>query len=338
MRSILTGFALLALLAVPVPIAAQHQHHGHHATTAQQKDVRLMVHQVASDAIQIRLGPFDLPAKTPHDAMPQAPDFFWDLPFDGWLLSYSPQLVDEEGNDLPAKLLHHVAYYNAGRSDFLCPSKEEHIFGAGGELNRWPPLPGFGYVVRRGDRIRISTMFHNPTEKAFPKAFLDVQISYVTAEAVNSGLPQPRSVYPVWFDVMQCGDSGYDLKAGDSVTTGTFTMQQSGLLLGLGGHLHDYGQNLMVADVTRKQEIARLKAELDAHGLIQSMPVVTFLTMGGYRLATGDKVEVSATYHNPTGHLLPDGAMGIAVGYFLPDDPEAMAAFRRPQKIGKSGK
>jgi len=325
-----TGLALL----LPGVAAAQHEHHHHEA--ALQPDVKLVTHQVASDAVEIRLGPYHLPAHTPHDAMPQAPEFFWDVPFDGWLVAYVPSLLDADGNDIGAKLLHHVAFYNTARSDFLCAEKEEHIFGAGGELNRWPPLPGFGYAVHRGDRIRISTMVHNPTDTPYPQAYLAVQINYVTAESIQPGVAQPRNVYPAWFDVMECGESGYDLKAGESVKTGQFQMQQSGLLLGLGGHLHDYGQSLTVTDSTRKQLIARLDAELDPKGAILSMPVDTFISRGGYRLAAGDKVQVSARYVNSSGKTLPAGAMGIAVGYFLPDDPAAMESFRHAPRARKA--
>jgi hypothetical protein len=322
---------IAAMLIYPAGAAAQHGHH-HHGGGALQKDVKMTVHQVAGDAIEIRLGPYDLPAHTSHDTMAQAPEFFWDVPFDGWLVSYAPNLIDAEGNDVPQKLLHHVAFYNTGRSDFLCPNKEEHIFGAGGEMNRWPPLPGFGYQVHRGDRVRINTMFHNPTGTSYPRAYLSVQVNFVTSDAVQAGIPALRGVFPVWFDVMQCAESAYDLKAGDSTKSGQFQMQQSGLLLGLGGHLHDYGHSLTVVDLTRKEQIAKLSADLDDKGSIQSMPIVTFLSAGGYRLSIGDKVQVSAEYVNVTGQTLADGAMGIAVGYFLPDDPEAMKAFQRASR------
>ena len=327
--------AAIALL-LPATAAAQHGHH--HASVAVQKDVKMTVHQVATDAIEIRLGPYELPAHTPHDAMPQAPDFFWDVPFDGWLVSYTPNLIDADGNDISQKLLHHVGFWNVGRSDFLCPNKEEHIFGAGGEMNRWPPIPGFGYPIHHGDRIRISSMFHNPSATSYPAAYLSVQVNYVSDEAVQSGIPRLRSVFPVWFDVMQCGESAYDLKSGDSVKTGQFQMQQAGLLIGLGGHLHDYGHSLTVLNTTRKEEIAKLSAELDDKGQIQSMPIVTFVSRGGYRLAVGDKVQVSAEYVNLTNHTLPDGAMGIAVGYFLPDDPAAMESFERASKEKKGSR
>ncbi len=34
---------------------------------------------------------------------------------------------------------------------------------------------------------------------------------------------------------------------------------------------------------------------------------------------------MTASYDNPTGQRLPHGAMGIVVGYFLPDDDARMA-------------
>jgi len=334
MRSTTGNWVFAAVLLCPAAAAAQHGHH--HSNIAAQKDVKMVVHQVATDAVEIRLGPYDLPAHMPHDVMPQAPDFFWDVPFDGWLVSYAPNLIDGDGNDISQKLLHHVAFWNTGRSDFLCPNKEEHIFGAGGEMTRWPPIPGFGYPVHHGDRIRISSMFHNPSGNSYPAAYLTVQVNYVSDDAVQSGIPRLRSVFPVWFDVMQCGESDYDLKAGDSVKSGQFQMQQAGLLIGLGGHLHDFGHLLTVTNTTRKEEIAKLAAEVDDKGQIQSIPIVTFVSRGGYRLAVGDKVQVSAEYVNLSSHTLPDGAMGIAVGYFLPDDPGAMESFERAPK-GKKG-
>jgi hypothetical protein len=50
------------------------------------------------------------------------------------------------------------------------------------------------------------------------------------------------------------------------------------------------------------------------------------------QLAAGDVLKTSATYDNPTGKVLRDGAMGIVVGYFVPDDDTRMASLRRKAK------
>jgi hypothetical protein len=104
------------------------------------------------------------------------------------------------------------------------------------------------------------------------------------------------------------------------------------LLLGIGGHLHDYGRSLTVINETRKEQIAKLTAEVDSKGMLDSVPVVTFLSRGGYHLAAGEKVRVAAEYMNFSGGSIPDGAMGIAVAYFLPDNAAAMDSLRRTPK------
>src|SRR5436190_15587595 len=77
--------------------------------------------------------------------MPQPPDLIWTVPLYGWLLAYHPKLVDAGGNSVPGAVLHHTAFWNENRSDFLCPNKEEHIFGAGSEMTDWAEVPGYGY-------------------------------------------------------------------------------------------------------------------------------------------------------------------------------------------------
>lgn len=299
------------------------------AQHAPRGDAELAVrNDTAAGVLTVRLGPLDLPAETHHGQVEQAPDRYLEIPVDGWLVAYHPRLTDAAGETIPGRLLHHVAFWNTERPDFLCPEKEEHIFGAGGEMNDWPALPGVGYRVFRGDSIRVSTMFHNPTARDYPETYLEVKVRYVREDRVQEPL---KNVYPVWFDVQECGPSGYDLAPGENVTRGEFSMPYSGRLLGVGGHLHDYARSLRLYDESDDREIARLEPELDEEGRIRSMPVVPFLARGGYRLEEGEKIRVTATYENPTGRRLPEGAMGIVVGYFLPDDSATLAGLRPDQ-------
>jgi hypothetical protein len=326
--------------------------------------------------ITLRIGPMNLPANTSHMKMPQPADLVWSIPLPGWLLAYHPKLVDAAGNSVPGTVLHHVAFWNENRSDFLCPNKEEHIFGAGGELTDWVPIPGFGYRVEKGDQIRIETMIHNPTPTAYDKAYLEVTIPYL-----DDASPAPvKNVYPTWIDVNTCANSSYDLPPGPSKKIASIPVQYSGILLGVGGHMHDYGQQLTLevssskdfslgkAQVEKaeiqttepsktavandgvpnveaaKHEVAKtegptatkpvavLPAKTDAQGHLLEIPVVTFFQTGGYPIAAGEKLTVTSAYNNPTGKLLRDGAMGIVVGYFVPQDPAALNSLRHSAK------
>ncbi len=282
----------------------------------------------AAHVVTLREGPMNLPANTSHTKAAQPPDVTWTIPFDGWLLGYAPKMMDAAGGAVPGKLLHHTAFWNVDRSDFLCRNKEEHIFGAGSEMNLWPAIPGYGYRVQKGDQIRIETMVYNPTGTDYPRVWLEVEIPYLPA----GGAARARSVYPAWIDVKECGNSGYDVPAGKSARTGTVTVPFTGALLGLGGHLHDYGRTLILTDPETKTQIAKLDAKVDEKGQLISMPIVTFYETGGYKLRRGARLQVAAAYDNPTGKVIPDGAMGIMVGYFVPDGEAGMAALRRMKK------
>ena len=265
--------------------------------------------------LTLRLGPLSLPGGAGMNVA-QAPDLHWTVPIDGWFTAYHPRLEDESANTLPGHLLHHVAVYDTDRSNFLCPSQPEHIFGAGGEMADWPAIPGLGYRVRQGDPILISTMFHNDDPASFPKVYLEIKIEY---QPLSAGGPKLLDVRPVWFDVKECGNSAYDLRPGPNVTSGEFTLEASGRLMGLGGHLHDYGEELILDDDTTHRQVADLKAKFDSKGRLISVPIVRFSEEHGLALAEGDVMKVTAVYDNRTGKELPDSAMGIMVGYFLPD-------------------
>jgi hypothetical protein len=311
----------------------QHEHGGfmqegmHHAVA---KGIKLEQQvDAATHTITLREGPLTLPANTSHMKMPQPLDVFWTIPLDAFLLAYTPRLVDDNGIAVPGIVLHHTAFWNTDRSDFLCPNKEEHIFGAGSELTNWTELPGYGYRVQKDDKIRIETMVHNPTGTSYEQVYLEVKIPYAPAADPTGST---KSVYPTWMDVQSCGNSGYDLKPGNNQNTGTVTVKYNGILLGVGGHMHDYAKQIVLEDATRKETVATLDAKLDEKGQLLSMPVVTFFDRGGYKLSAGDLLRITATYDNTTGKPLPSGAMGIVVGYFLPADDSAMSALRRKPK------
>ncbi len=317
---------LAALFLLSVFAFAQHDHM--HMTNSAALKVD---DDSAAHVLTVTLGPVNLPANTTHDRVAQPMPLLLEIPFDGWITAYHPSLVSADGKQVPGRLLHHVAFWNTNRADFLCPNKDEHIFGAGGEMNDWPTLPGFGYRVRKGDRIRITTMFHNPTSTPYPQTFLRVKMEYAPA---GSGL---KSVYPAWFDVKQCGDSDFPLNANGTVHTGTFTLKYPGRLLGVGGHMHDYGTQLMlsvlkpsVAPNQQPDVIASLVSKLDQEGHIVSIPIVTFYEGGGYPLVKGERLDVTGTYGKPR---VPNAdGMAIVVGYFLPDNDADMASLARANR------
>lgn len=312
-----------AILLFLLPVFAFAQHDMSQMPGMKMAAGRIEVtNDAASHTLTVRLGPWNLPAHTDHMHAEQLAPQMLVIPFDGWITAYHPALEDPNGERIPGRLVHHVAFWNTARSDFLCPKKEEHIFGAGGEMNDWPVLPGVGYRVHPGDRVRITTMFHNPTDTSYDQVFLKVGIEYQPAVSGQD----LKSVYPAWFDVKECGNSDFDIPPSGLMLSGRFKLGYSGRLLGVGGHLHDYGKQLVLTQQGTLQPIATLKSNLDEQGHIVSMPIVPFLP-DGIPLAKGTVLDVTATYGKPQEANAQ--GMGIVVGYFLPDTDQQMAGLAR---------
>src|SRR5262245_15823180 len=74
----------------------------------------------------------------------------------------------------------------------------------------------------------------------------DVYIT-VTYDYVPSSTPGIKDATPIWLDINQCGNSERPAKTGQYSYDYSFTMPRSGKLLAIGGHLHDGGTNITIA-------------------------------------------------------------------------------------------
>jgi hypothetical protein len=140
--------------------------------------------------------------------------------------------------------------------------------------------------------------------------------------------PRPRDVFPVLIDVnYQVGRSAsYDLRPGRSERSFEFDWPLAGHVLGVGGHLHDFGIELRIEDVERQAVVIRLVARRDSVGRLLGMPHAVYGVSGdGKRMIAGRRYRLVAVYDNP-GPTIPDGAMGEVGMAFMPDDAGAWPA------------
>src|SRR5258708_28846711 len=104
-------------------------------------------------------------------------------------------------------------------------------------------------------------------------------------------------------DVQSCGNSGYDLHAGKNENVGTVTVKYNGILLGVGGHMHDYAKQIVLEDTTRNETVATLNANVDEKGQLVSMPVITFFDRDGFEFTSRQPLPISPT--DPQPHRQP---------------------------------
>jgi hypothetical protein len=113
-----------------------------------------------------------------------------------------------------------------------------------------------------------------------------------------------------------------DLPAGSHTFQADFTMPLTGRILGVGGHLHDYGTTLRLDEVRGEElrEVLTLRAALDATGKLQGIErKLPGVSGRGIRLREGRTYRMSGHYDNPTGQQLANGAMVHLIGLFAPD-------------------
>ncbi|HEX6992008.1 MAG TPA: hypothetical protein VF151_08985, partial [Gemmatimonadales bacterium] len=112
-----------------------------------------------------------------------------------------------------------------------------------------------------------------------------------------------------------------DVPPGKSEHSHEFTLPVAGRLLGVGGHMHDYGQEVRLEDAETGKVITRVKAELDDNGHIEGVGRKLFAIRGaGVRLKANHRYRVVGVYDNPTDRSIVNGGMAHMVGLFVPDD------------------
>lgn len=264
----------------------------------------------------VGLGPFIMPVATDHAALPQPAPATLLMPGTGWLTGFDVEVVDGAGRSLPRVLLHHAELIDPERRDLL-RARALRIASVSHDTPELTlPVP-LGYAVRRGQRLLLAPMLANPLPESFV-AHLRITVRWRSA-SLGTELHSVQT-----FNASVPGDdpaaSSYDLPAGRSVRTHELVLPVSGLVLALSGHLHEYGERLMLERLATGDTLYAAVVRRTADGAMARMPVAALWSGGGLRLRAGERLRITAWYHNRSGALVPAGGMATVGGLFLPDD------------------
>jgi len=264
----------------------------------------------------LTLGPVDLPAHATHHMVQQLGVRQAELPRDGWLEGYQVDVLDSLGHVLPRELIHHVELIELNRRALL--DGEVQRMASVGKETQVVELPDFiGYPVRRGEPIGIDPMLENPTDTSYPAAFVRVSVPYTPASAEDA----PQDVFSIEADVTGAvgAPSDFDVPAGRSSASHEFTVPISGLLLAVGGHIHDFGTRLLLVNLTTGDTVYDARVTRDSLGRLKQLPVRQLWRSGGYQITGGQRFRLTAFYDNPGARTLVAEGMGTLGGAFKPD-------------------
>jgi hypothetical protein len=290
------------------------------------RDTAALSVSVDSSAKQIILtvGPFHLMDRSSEDAHDHSgaghdtPVYRFNWPIEGWLRGFEIEVVDGAGNVLPRHIMHHMIMVNFDRRQLIYPAAER-IMGAGSETMDYNLPKTIGVPVRPGSELGMYIAWHNDTGEHIDDVYFRMALNWTP----RNQMPQPVSSMPVYFDVNLTvgGTNTYDIPPGVSEKAYEFSLPVGGRLLGVGGHMHDYGSEVRLEEVVSGKVIATVKADRDSAGRVLGMERTLFGVSGrGRKLEAGREYRVVGVYDNPTGETIDLGAMAHMVGLFVPED------------------
>jgi len=280
----------------------------------------------ARKELTITAGPYSLPNMPPmadHAMMDfgvshDTPVNQFEWPLEGWFRGFRIGLVDVKGNELPRDVIHHLIVVNFSRRQ-LVYSAAERLMGAGTETEDVSVPKTIGVPMAPGMRLGMYVAWHNDSGRDLEGVYLKVTMLW-TPKNQN---PQPVNSLPLYMDVNLTvgGSNTFDVPPGKSEKAHQFTLPVGGRLLGVGGHLHDYGVRVRLEDGKSGKVIATVAATRDSAGKVSDIEHELFGVSGeGLRLKANHPYRVVGEYDNPTGKILVKGAMASMVGLFVPDD------------------
>ena len=273
----------------------------------------------AHGEVVITAGPYDLPNMPPemsemHMGTPQVLRFDW--PVDGGLRGFNLSMQTETGKPLPKSVIHHLIAVNFDRRQIVY-QMVERLFGWGKETDPVLLPAGVGVPLAKGQHLGVYAMWHNDSGHDIHNAYLKMTLAWIP----KSRLQNP--VLPMYVDVNNHigGVTTFDVPPGKSTQIYEFEFPLSGRLIGIGGHLHDFGAVVRFEDAVTGKVLVRLKSDRDQNGEISKVGrFIWGFHEEALPIEAHHLYRVVAEYDNPTGKNIPAGGMGHINGVFSPND------------------
>jgi len=279
--------------------------------------------------VEAYAGPFHVPASepmaldVPHDMVGHnVPliDFTW--PADGWFRGFHISLHEASGAELPRELLHHLVGYNLDRRPLIHPGVER-LFGVGQETANIVLPEAIGVSMPSGTKLGFTVAWHNESGQDLDGVYVRLLLVYTPDRPEGIRIAAMPLHTEVNYQIEET--TAFDLPVGHSEHTFEFTMPIDGGVIAASGHMHDYGVGVRLEDATTGKVLFTLLGNRNADGTLLGIEQKVFRKWFGLRdarvrLVAGTRYRVVGEYDNPTGKLIPSGAMAHIVGLFAPDD------------------
>lgn len=251
------------------------------------------------------------------------------MPVDASLFGFRVEVVDGQGMQLPAELIHHFNLIDPNNRELFLPISRR-ILAAGKETGE-QRLPRFlfGVPMKKGALVVASAMLHNPTDVDYAEARVRLVLNYVPAEKWYPLFDGHTWQLDVGFPV---GDKSFALPPGESSRSYEARPSIPGKIVAVGGHMHEMGTRIELTEVESGKVLWSASPLLDEEKNVVGIPVGKLYGWFkvGVPIRTDRRYRVTVYYNNTTGAPVEAGGMGVIGGLFVPDKgiqwPEAEKA------------
>lgn len=278
--------------------------------------------KLAGEAWQQRLvyhiGPVDLPAHTEAAAMidkPLALRFQTDEAI--WVTGMVPRVVDTNGGELPAELLHSAIISNMHEDNAFCSSGSggNPFFIASSMLTEVSFPQGFAYPVLATDPLEAQVVLANPTDTSFAGVSLELTL---VARPMNE-FADLQDIKPMLIETDPCTHAPLTVEPGEvAQRSASYPVAVPGDIVVVQGVLQSYGATIALTAGEEGEPFWSSEAMLDEdHNLIEltDNPLVD----AGVAVSSGDVLKMDVTYDNASEIWL-KGATAAAMVYLAPSE------------------
>jgi hypothetical protein len=236
-------------------------------------------------------------------------------------------------------MLHHFNIVSPNTRELFVPMAQR-LVAAGRETPKQSISTVVGRPFQEGEAMVVVGKFHHATKHDWQDVVLHIYLHYTKEE---NRLLEPWAAQPFYLDVMsptgQTTEAGrfqkdFAVPPGRTVKTWEGSPTVSGNIVGIGGHLHDYGKTLRLTDLTTGEVLWETHPVTDGNGRVKSVPSERFVWSGGIDVYEDHRYRFTAIYENPLDKPSPHRGMGALGGLFIPSSswPEADTTHRTYRK------
>jgi len=275
--------------------------------------------------LELRIGPVDLDVDDQHHY--RSPAHVAAFPFDGYLHGFDWKLTAVAPQpSVPDQMLHHFNIVSPTTRELFVPMAQR-LLAAGRETSKESIPPVVGRPFDKGEPMVVVGKFHQATEHDWTGVVLHIYLYYTKKD---ERLVHPWAAQPFYLDVMsptgqttQEGHFQKDFPVPPGRTVKRWEGQPSvdGTIVGIGGHLHDYGTTLRLKDVTTGEVLWETHPVTNDQGHVQAVPSERFLWGGGITVSADHRYRFTAIYKNPLDDPSPHRGMGAIGGMIIPSAP-----------------